>query len=968
VEADNNSGSGMSHGTKGRIIVGTALTGAALIKHHVITLVDSNPDKTHADPRNRPQADAADTWIGLDNPTNTQLSDAQLAFGSPISISGYINNVGDGTSWLENLTATLKTFAVPVAPSAGIKDSAGLLGTTGQVLQSTETGVLWATGSGGTAAQNSVNAGPAIGGAGAPSFRALVAADLPVSGVTAGSYTNANLTVNAEGQITVASNGSSSSGLWSALGNAASSLTLANTTYNTTFNQTSPATWTWANVGPSGTQLYGPDTGNNLASWTCTSWCTQDASFGNPAPSYQVSITDAGDDEHMYITAGVVAGCTISFDIYIDTVDTPVPQFFFGCTSAGVGSTLVMDGRPGHNSGIQASTGFTGATYTGPGSAPSVSTGVWHTIVITIDGAGTHASWTKDGVTQETGIAITLSGPYIGLYSYTAFSHFDNISVVIVSGGANYSSPVLTLSGQMWTGSAYVADAWSMQTVEGTGRNGTSTLTLSHSGSSGASTVQVPALTVTGALTDGTGSVGTSGQVLSSTVTGTEWVASGGGSLWSALGNAAGSLTLANTTYNTTFNQTSPATWTWANLGSGPSINVQLVASGTTTNVNGIKVAATLNTTGATLLVAFLDSYDAGAGAPNITDGKSNTWQYLTTYGIDSTHKVCIAYAYNPSVGTGHTFQSNNTYSFGVVYAFSGTLTTSGVYDSGGGASGPLTSPFQPGSITPTAGDLVICGFGNDGESMSAATINSGFAAPILVTATAPQGAASYLLNAANSALNPTWTTNSTVNMCAIACFKGVATITPQNSPALTLQGVYTASGVGHADDWSIQTVGGSGDNGTSTLTFSHAGSSGTAAVSVPALAIAGTLTDASASVGTSGQMLTSTATGTKWSSLSNSSSTQTVRSNIGTVLNGAVSGPNTVSFTAPFTDGNYTVQVSVICSEAPGTPTVTQFPSIGVSCIKYQTTPGNGVLVWVTNNDSIPHTNVTIHVTAIHD
>ena len=59
---------------------------------------------------------------------------------------------------------------------------------------------------------NTFFAGPATGGVGPVSWRILTNADLPVSSVTPGSYTNSNITVNQQGIITSISNGSGGGG------------------------------------------------------------------------------------------------------------------------------------------------------------------------------------------------------------------------------------------------------------------------------------------------------------------------------------------------------------------------------------------------------------------------------------------------------------------------------------------------------------------------------------------------------------------------------------------------------------------------------------------------------------------------------------------------------------------------------------------------------------------------------------
>ena len=102
---------GAPGGLKGRLIFEMP-PGASVGPTHVITLSDSNPDKTLATPGNRPTNDPNDSYIGYDG--GYIPSKMQMAIGAPVSISRYIGNTGDGTSFLERLTATQEQYNVPV--------------------------------------------------------------------------------------------------------------------------------------------------------------------------------------------------------------------------------------------------------------------------------------------------------------------------------------------------------------------------------------------------------------------------------------------------------------------------------------------------------------------------------------------------------------------------------------------------------------------------------------------------------------------------------------------------------------------------------------------------------------------------------------------------------------------------------------------------------------------------------------
>jgi hypothetical protein len=110
---------------KGRLNFANVGTGPS----HIMTLSDANFQKTIATANNRPTNDANDAYIGYDQ-ANGDPAQVGISFGAPKSLSNYIGNVGNGSSWLERLTATLKEFKTNVQMDSGLT-LAGAVQTTG---------------------------------------------------------------------------------------------------------------------------------------------------------------------------------------------------------------------------------------------------------------------------------------------------------------------------------------------------------------------------------------------------------------------------------------------------------------------------------------------------------------------------------------------------------------------------------------------------------------------------------------------------------------------------------------------------------------------------------------------------------------------------------------------------------------------------------------------------------------------
>lgn len=178
------------------------------------------------------------------------------------------------------------------------------------------------------------------------------------------------------------------------------------------------------------------------------------------------------------------------------------------------------------------------------------------------------------------------------------------------------------------------------------------------------------------------------------------------------------------------------------------------------TDANSVTTSG-IDTTGATLLVAFVSTYEPNA-AGTLSDSKGNTWTPLTAQAEATLVRGRMFYVANPTVGTGHTFTVSGTSDFPSVAAaaFSGVATTSPFdAENGNHISSGLT--ISTGSVTPAQNnELFITGVA-DGVQATGRTIDNSFT--LIDENPGASGQCfgtglAYLVQGSGSALNPQWT------------------------------------------------------------------------------------------------------------------------------------------------------------------------------------------------------------------
>lgn len=216
---------------------------------------------------------------------------------------------------------------------------------------------------------------------------------------------------------------------------------------------------------------------------------------------------------------------------------------------------------------------------------------------------------------------------------------------------------------------------------------------------------------------------------------------------------------------------------------------VGFVASGVAGSTNQLTVTtASIDTTGSTLLVAALATYQGGPSG-TLSDAKSNTWTPLTEYFVTGDARVQLFYAVNPTVGAGHTATyttASASYPALALGGFSGVALVSPFDGQNGAADAGTGTTSVTGSLTPTQnGDMVVSGL-----SMNAAGVVTGVSLGFAVAGQQTSVSAqcygvglAYLAQGTAGALNPTWTHGSMRCAATIAAFKVAPAVTVKAPP-----------------------------------------------------------------------------------------------------------------------------------------------------------------------------------------
>ena len=201
--ANGTAGTNGTNGTAATVAVGAVTTGAA---GSSASVTNTGTGSAAVLAFTIPRGDAGTAGTNGTNGTAATIAVGTVTTGAA-GTSASVTNSGTSAAAIFNFTIPRGDTGAGGGGSGTVTSVGlslpGLFTVTGSPV--TASGTLTATLA--TQSANLLWAGPTTGVASAPTFRALVAADLPATTVTAASYTYGSFTVDAAGRLTAASNG-----------------------------------------------------------------------------------------------------------------------------------------------------------------------------------------------------------------------------------------------------------------------------------------------------------------------------------------------------------------------------------------------------------------------------------------------------------------------------------------------------------------------------------------------------------------------------------------------------------------------------------------------------------------------------------------------------------------------------------------------------------------------------------------